>query len=226
MWAEHSESTRDGVSTQCENCPSLPGTERFAGTQELSANTWDSSGQAKTVGHPIAALCVPTPRPEGTRGRSSSRSLEGVDTIGAVAETPPVHRNPEGRSPGSASPSRVRTGQANLDAREHRSPLMKATWPGPGHKEGQTRMECHASLGSPGGQTSPQKAPQGPGWDSGHPVFIQGEERHLLPLWDGNMGLEPPDSSSMKPPSMGFVLNVQGSEEEGPPLATTSQPAE
>lgn len=212
------------------NCPSLPGTERFAGTQELSANTWDSPRQAKTVGHPFSALCVPTPRPEGTRGRSSSRSLGGggggVDTIGAVSETPPAHRNPEGRSPGSASPSRVRTGQTDLDAREHRSPLMKATWPGPGHKEGQTRMACQASLGSPGGQTSPlRRLHKGLAGTKDTQSSSNGKERHLLPLWDGNMGLEPPDSSSTKPPSMGFVLNIQGSEEEDPPLAT-SPPAE
>lgn len=151
----------------------------------------------------------------------------GLDTIGAVAETLPTHRNPEGRSPGSASPSRVRTGQTNLDAREHRSPLMKATWPGPGHKEGQTRMECQASLGQPGSQTSPlRRLHKGLAGTKDTQSSSNGKERHLLPLWDGNVGREPPDSSSMKPPSMGFVLNIQGSEEEGPLLATTSPPAE
>lgn len=172
--------------------------------------------------------------PLGLKGQEEEAVLEalgagrgGVDTIGAVAETPPAHRNPEGRSPGSASPSRVRTGQTDLDAREHRSPLMKATWPGPGHKEGQTRMECQASLGSPGGQTSPlRRLHKGLAGTKDTQASSNGKERHLLPLWDGNMGLEPPDSSSTKPPSMGFILNIQGSEEEGPPLATTSPPAE
>lgn len=168
--------------------------------------------------------------PLGLKGQEKEAILEawvGVDTIGAVADMLPAHRNSEGRSPGSASPSRVRTGQTDLDAREHRSPLMKATWPGPGHKEGQTRMECQASLGSPGGQTSPlRRLHKGLAGTQNTQSSSNEKERNLLPLWDGNMGLEPPDSSSMKPPSMGFILNIQGSEEEGPPLATTSPPAE
>lgn len=128
-----------------------------------------------------------------------------------MAETLPAHHNPKGRSPGSPSPSRVPTGQINLEAGEHRSPLMKATWPGPGHK-GQTRMEWQAFLGSPEGQTSPlRRLHRGlSGWDSKRPVLIQWEGKGPSPTLGWEHGLEQLDSSSMKPPVSGFHSRYSG----------------
>lgn len=85
------------------NCPSLPGTGGFPGTQNLSANTWDSPRQVRTVGHPISSSCVPTPRLEGTETliRVKGQELWPRDTAH------PTHGTSEERAP---SPSMISTG--------------------------------------------------------------------------------------------------------------------
>lgn len=77
------------------NCPSLPGTGGFPGTQNLSANTWDSPRQVRTVGHPISSSCVPTPRLEGIEAliRVKGQELWPRDAANTT------HGNSEERAP-------------------------------------------------------------------------------------------------------------------------------
>lgn len=116
------------------NCPSLPEAEGFAG---LECKYLGQSRTSQDGWSSISASSVPTPRPEGTRGRSSYRSLVGGDGAGTVAERccPPMATLNEG-----AQGFHLPPGSQKLP--EHRSLLMKATQPGHGSKETQTRMEC------------------------------------------------------------------------------------
>lgn len=77
------------------NCPSMPGTGGVPGTQNLSANTWNSPRQARTVGHPISSSCVPTPRLEGTEALIGVKGQE----LWPRDTAHPTHSNSEERPP-------------------------------------------------------------------------------------------------------------------------------
>lgn len=105
--AEHRKSTRDGFLPRVINCPDLPGTGGFPGTQDLSTNTQDSPRQARMAGCFIPTPCAPALGPEGTGKRGNYRSLDwGVTGWRGDRGTLPAHGNSDGRSPGPPSPSR------------------------------------------------------------------------------------------------------------------------